>query len=109
MRNTNFTAGGIALAVLAATGVSLAGTAQAAPAAKLREGMQVVGQDVQPGTYTTSGPREKDYGVCFIEWLPYKGAKSSEATDVEAYTGTSYVRLNAGDVINVEGCVWTLE
>ncbi|WP_216911114.1 hypothetical protein [Nocardia noduli] len=85
------------------------GIAQAEPASRLREGMQVVGQDVVSGTYSTSGPRADDYGACFIEWLPYKGARSSELIDIQSYTGASYVRLHDGDVINVTGCVWIHE
>ncbi|WP_405135729.1 hypothetical protein [Nocardia sp. NBC_01388] len=92
------------LGALTATGI-----ADAAPTARLREGMQVVGQDVQSGTYNTAGPRSQDYGYCFITWLPYKGAKSSEAIDMESYSGASYVQLKDGDVVNVEGCVWTHE
>ncbi|MEV6098976.1 hypothetical protein [Nocardia sp. NPDC051981] len=101
----------LATAALAATCTVLAtiGTAHADPATRLHEGMQVVGQDVAPGTYSTPGPREQDYGYCFITWLPYKGAKDSEATDIQSYSGASYVRLKAGDVITVEGCAWTLE
>ncbi|WP_227983158.1 hypothetical protein [Nocardia spumae] len=67
------------------------------------------GTDVLPVTYYTAGPTEDDFGYCFITWLPYKGAKSSEATDMESYSGPSYVRLSDGDVIKVEGCNWTLE
>ncbi|MFI5539061.1 hypothetical protein ACIA5H_22010 [Nocardia sp. NPDC051900] len=93
-----------ALAALAATGI-----ADAEPAARLHEGMQVVGQDVQAGVYHTPGPRRDDYGACFIEWLPYKGARSSELIDIQSYTGASYVQLHDGDVINVTGCVWTHE
>ncbi|MFJ4657947.1 hypothetical protein ACIP5Y_42330 [Nocardia sp. NPDC088792] len=105
MHRTLITAlAGAALALVVATG-----TATAQPANRLHEGMQVVGQDVQAGTYSTSGPRSSDYGVCYIFWLPYKGAKTSDATDAEVYTGTSYVQLKAGDVITVTGCTWTLE
>ncbi|GAB4587620.1 hypothetical protein [Nocardia sp. IFM 10818] len=104
MHRTLFTA----LISAALTALTATGIAHADPATKLREGMQVVGEDVAPGTYYTPGPREKDYGACFIEWLPYKGAKSSELLDIESYTGASYVRLNAGDVIDVTGCSWTL-
>ncbi|MGX1810360.1 hypothetical protein ACWIGI_31990 [Nocardia sp. NPDC055321] len=98
-------------ALTAATLATLtaAGVAGAAPASTLHEGMQIVGQDVQPGTYSTAGPTDDDYGVCFITWLPYKGAKTSELIDIESYTGASYVRLNDGDVIEVNGCTWTHE
>ncbi|MFE2997337.1 hypothetical protein ACFXG4_20270 [Nocardia sp. NPDC059246] len=101
----------LAATAIAATCTVLAttGTANADPATRLHEGMQVVGQDVAPGTYSTPGPRDQDYGACFITWLPYKGAKDSEATDIQAYSGASYVRLKAGDVITVQGCAWTLE
>ncbi|WP_068057209.1 hypothetical protein [Nocardia xishanensis] len=97
--------------VLAASALSIlaTGIANAEPAARLHEGMQVVGQDVQAGLYHTSGPRPDDYGACFIEWLPYKGAKSSELIDIESYTGASYVHLDDGDVVDVTGCVWIHE
>ncbi|WP_305779777.1 hypothetical protein [Nocardia nova] len=98
-----------ALFIASAALTIAAATASAAPATTLHEGMQVVGPDVQEGTYYTSGPRADDYGYCFITWLPYKGAKTSEATDIESYSGASYVHLQAGDVINVEGCTWTHE
>jgi hypothetical protein len=95
---------GTALATVAATA-----PAHAAPRTTLYEGTQVVGQDVAPGMYSTNGPRPKDYGYCFITWLPYKGAKSSELIDMESYAGPSYVQLNAGDVVTVEGCDWIHE
>ncbi|PPJ29330.1 hypothetical protein [Nocardia nova] len=98
-----------ALLIASAAVTVAAATASAAPAATLHEGMQVVGTDVLEGTYHTSGPRADDYGYCFITWLPYKGAKSSEATDMESYSGASYVQLQAGDVINIEGCTWIHE
>ncbi|WP_063065091.1 hypothetical protein [Nocardia violaceofusca] len=98
-----------ALLIASAALTVAAATASAAPATTLHEGMQVVGTDVEEGTYYTSGPGADDYGYCFITWLPYKGAKSSEATDMESYSGASYVQLRAGDVINVEGCTWTHE
>lgn len=112
MRTSLFaTLGGITVTALAATGISFAttGIAHAAPATHLRQGMQVVGQDVEPGLYSTSGPRDQDYGFCFIVWLPYKGAKDSEAIDIQSYSGASYVRLRSGDVVNVDGCAWTLD
>lgn len=95
-------------AIAAATVVS-AGAASADPAASLYEGQQVVGTDVLAGTYYAAGPTEDDYGYCFITWLPYKGAKSSDAIDMDSYDGPSYVRLYDGDVITVDGCNWTLE
>ncbi|MEV6071022.1 hypothetical protein AB0L82_31130 [Nocardia sp. NPDC052001] len=96
------------LAATAITTLAMGGTANAA-ATQLHEGQQVVGQDVQPGTYRTDGPRDQDYGSCFITWLPYKGAKSSELIDIQSYTGASFVKLNAGDVIDVSGCNWVAE
>lgn len=92
-----------------AAALAVAGTAHADLATRLHEGMQTVGQDVLAGTYHTAGPGSDDYGVCFITWLPYKGAKSTEATAIESYTGESYVRLKDGDVIDVLGCSWTHE
>ncbi|WP_067704545.1 hypothetical protein [Nocardia jejuensis] len=104
MRRTLITAfAGIALTGLAATGV-----AHADPATTLHEGTQVVGQDVQPGLYHTAGPREEDYGSCFITWLPYRGAKSSELIDIQSFTGASDIRLNDGDVVDISGCRWAL-
>ncbi|MET8776183.1 hypothetical protein ABZV58_14295 [Nocardia sp. NPDC004654] len=99
-------------AVLVATAAILtavAGAAQASPRTSLKEGTQVVGTDVVAGTYHTAGPRESDYGYCFIEWLPYKGARSSELIDIQSYTGESYVTLRDGDVVTVDGCHWTLD
>lgn len=98
-----------AIACSVLTTLSAIGVANAEPAARLHEGMQVVGQDVRAGVYHTSGPRREDYGACFIEWLPYKGARSSELVDIQSYTGASYVHLHDGDVINVTGCAWTHE
>lgn len=95
-------------AITAATVVA-AGAAAADPGTSLYEGTQVVGTDVVAGTYYTAGPTDADYGSCFITWLPYKGAKSSDAIDMDMYQGPSYVRLNDGDVITVNGCNWTLE
>ncbi|WP_330182151.1 hypothetical protein OHB26_38490 [Nocardia sp. NBC_01503] len=97
------------LAATALTTLAAGGIAHADPATQLHEGQQVVGQDVQPGTYRTDGPRDQDYGSCFITWLPDKGAKSSELIDIESYTGASFVHLNAGDVVDVSGCSWGLE
>ncbi|GAA5052486.1 hypothetical protein [Nocardia callitridis] len=99
-----FTAGAITAATVAS-----AGAEAAAPSSSLYEGQQVVGTNVLAGTYYTAGPTEDDYGSCSITWLPYKGAKSSEATASDFYSGPSYVRLSAGDVITVRGCDWTLE
>lgn len=95
--------------ILIAATIASAGAASAAPSSSLHEGQQVVGTDVLAGTYYTAGPTEADYGYCFITWLPYKAVKSSEAADMESYSGPSYVRLSDGDVIRVEGCNWTLE
>ncbi|WP_306359198.1 hypothetical protein [Nocardia sp. CC227C] len=86
-----------------------AGTAHATPRTWLNEGTQVVGEDVLAGLYSTTGPGPDDYGYCFIEWLPYKGATSSELIDIQAYEGPSYVRLDEGDVITVDGCDWIHE
>ncbi|WP_433714879.1 hypothetical protein ACQP2U_13010 [Nocardia sp. CA-084685] len=90
-------------------GIVATGSAHAAPRNSLHEGMQVVGEDVQAGLYHTQGPRPGDYGFCFIKWLPYKGAKSSELIDIESYDGPSDVRLKAGDIITVDGCTWIFE
>lgn len=95
---------GIGLAVIIA-----AGSAHAEPRTRLQQGTQVVGTDVLPGLYSTPGPRPSDYGACFIEWLPYKGARSSELIDIQAYEGRSFVQLHAGDVITVSGCDWVHE
>ncbi|MCP9619928.1 hypothetical protein FOH10_07385 [Nocardia otitidiscaviarum] len=86
-----------------------AGTAYAAPRTWLNEGTQVVGEDVPAGLYSTAGPNSDDHGYCFIEWLPYKGATSSELIDIEAYEGPSYVQLDDGEVITVDGCTWIHE
>ncbi|WP_328390864.1 hypothetical protein [Nocardia sp. NBC_00416] len=64
---------------------------------------------MRPGLYVTDGPGTDDYGFCFIEWLPYKGARSSGLLDIQSYEGPSYVQLNAGDVVTVDGCNWTLQ
>ncbi|WP_139347911.1 hypothetical protein [Nocardia donostiensis] len=100
------------LTVLISTTVAAvvaAGTAHAGPRTWLDEGTQVVGEDVLAGLYHTTGPNSEDYGYCFIEWLPYKGAASSELIDIQVYEGPSYVRLDEGDVITVDGCTWLHE
>ncbi|MGQ4600354.1 hypothetical protein [Nocardia sp. R6R-6] len=97
-------------ALLTTAGIlTVTGTAQAAPRTSLKEGTQVVGTDVASGIYHTAGPRDSDYGFYFIEWLPYKGARSSELIDIQSYTGESYVTLRDGDVVTVTGCRWTLD
>lgn len=98
-----------AVAALAIAGFTASGIAQAEPRTTLNEGTQTVGTDVTPGLYRTSGPTADDYGYCFITWLPYKGAKDSELIDIQVYEGESFVQLDAGDVITVDGCHWALE
>ncbi|MGQ4618102.1 hypothetical protein [Nocardia sp. R7R-8] len=100
---------GVAAAAAALTALTATGSAQAAPRTWLNDGTQVVGEDVLPGLYSTTGPNSNDYGYCFITWLPYKGARSSQAVDMESYSGPSYVTLRDGDVVIVDGCTWIHE
>ncbi|MQY29481.1 hypothetical protein [Nocardia aurantia] len=96
------------LGALTATALA-AGPAHADPRTWLNEGTQVVGTDVLPGLYHTDGPLSNDHGYCFITWLPYLGARDSAATDIQSYDGPGYVRLEAGEVIEVDGCAWVHE
>ncbi|MBJ8344354.1 hypothetical protein [Antrihabitans sp. YC2-6] len=105
MRTTVITAGALAVAI-ALIG---AAPASAVPASSMSDGLYIVGVDIAPGNYSTSGPDE-DFG-CYWERL---SGTSGEFDDIISndyiVAGRSQVTIKPTDyAFDSHGCgTWTL-
>ncbi|MCX4661430.1 hypothetical protein [Streptomyces uncialis] len=81
--------------------------AEPGPSAAIEaDGMFLVGEDIQAGTYKTAGPEDDDFGLgCY--WSRQKDA-SGELTGIIAngnITGMTRVTVNKGEYFETTGCL----
>lgn len=79
------------------------------PRTAFGDGTFVVGADIAPGTYSTTGPRRADQGMCAFAFLPYKGAGLDEAAGGNSLFGPGYMQVDSGEIVQTVGCNWTLD
>lgn len=84
-------------------------TEPAGPKTEFGDGQWLVGRDVKPGTYRTTGPADDGIGTCY--WAREKDA-SGEFDAIIANgdpTGPANVTVNKGEYFETNGCqTWRL-
>ncbi|MFC9362817.1 hypothetical protein ACFTZB_40405 [Rhodococcus sp. NPDC057014] len=80
------------------------------PLTTFGNGAWAVGTDIAAGVYKTPGaPASADFPFCIYSIYPYKGASVDELLDGKTFQGQQYLRLTAGQVVETQGCKWTLD
>lgn len=91
---------------LAAREQKLAAAQKQVADSQIRNGLHVVGGDVQPGTYTTTGPTAGVSG-CYYAWKTGTGS-DAQIKDNNIVQGSATVTLNNGEVFESSHCAaWT--
>ncbi|GAA3318178.1 hypothetical protein GCM10017710_35250 [Arthrobacter ramosus] len=76
-------------------------------ASQIKSGLHVVGGDVQPGTYTTTGPDGTNSVGCYYAWKTGTGSDAS-IKDNNIVKGAATVTLANGEVFESTSCTaWT--
>lgn len=76
-------------------------------ASQIKSGLHVVGGDVQPGTYTTTGPDGTNSVGCYDAWKTGTGSDAS-IKDNNIVKGAATVTLATGEVFESTSCAaWT--
>ena len=76
-------------------------------ASQIKSGLHVVGGDVQPGTYTTTGPDGTNSVGCYYAWKTGTGSDAS-IKDNNIVQGAATVTLANGEVFESNSCeAWT--
>jgi hypothetical protein len=83
----------------------VAETTQAGPKTAFSDGTYLVGTDIQPGSYKSSGPDTGGIGMCY--WARLKDDSGSNIIANNVGDGPSRFTTKKGEYVEIAGCSFT--